>query len=405
MARTTRWAGLALLASAAACADRPTSSPTDPTIPAISAAKGGGPEASLPEHERLARGLALALKSPKVRGELWSAMQASPDPERKIHFQWHLDRSSLNLKSAIAGAGGGSPQAIERDAALAGALEVYLPVRDHRDVWRGGPDVLVATAVGDRDPPIAFDLKGKRKVLDPERPPQTPVIALVPAEQAFVDGATQWTCIFCDDDDGGSPSPPPPVPGLYMTQASFTGTFEGWLKGAPEFETYVMGQDGSTANLKPYQCAGEHAGGPYSYDQNSKTWSGSVLLFSQAQLDQYKAEHPGQSVRIMVLEDDDTACVIKTKKDELTNLFQAADQAYQLFTGGRDSVVSLTKLFKRAQALQKIFSALASFVNTNDEIVGTAIEDAAAGITWPGTNWIVKGEDLVTNGAIRLEMR
>jgi hypothetical protein len=65
----------------------------------------------------------------------------------------------------------------------------------------------------------------------------------------------------------------------------------------------------------------------------------------------------------------------------------------------------LQKYFKKAKALQSIFNAIASLITTNDEIVGTAIEDAVAGQTWPGANWIVKGENNVTNGGIRLEMR
>lgn len=406
MVRPTRWAGLALVAIAAACSERPPSSPTDPDLHP-SAARGGrvpgATSSSLPEHERLARGLALALKDPSLRRELWHAMQASPDPEGKVHFQWHLNRSSLQLESAMAAAGGGDVMAIREDAEQAGDLELYLPVAAHRAAWQAGPELLVATALADGDTPIAFDTRGRRRVLSPDGPPATPVIALVPAEQDFAEGVPSAICFSCGPAPSG-PSPTTPV-GLFMTYASFTGTFEGWLKGNPEFETYVVGQDGASASLKPYQCAGAQAGGAYAYDQNDETWSGSVLLFSQAQLDLYRAEHPGQAIRILVLEDDDGACVIKTKEDRLTQLFQAADQAYQIWTGGRDSTVSFTKIFRKAQALQQIFAALASFINTNDEIVGTAIEDGVAGITWPGSNWIVKGESLITNGGIRLEMR
>ena len=63
-----------------------------------------------------------------------------------------------------------------------------------------------------------------------------------------------------------------------------------------------MGQLGTSDSLTDYQCAGEHAGGPYTFDQNNLDWSGSVLLFSKSQLDQYNAAHPDQNVRVFVVE-------------------------------------------------------------------------------------------------------
>jgi hypothetical protein len=37
--------------------------------------------------------------------------------------------------------------------------------------------------------------------------------------------------------------------------------------------------------------------------------------------------------------------------------------------------------------------------------VGNAVQDAVAGEYKTGYNWIVKGENNVTNGALKLEMR
>ena len=70
----------------------------------------------------------------------------------------------------------------------------------------------------------------------------------------------------------------------------------------------MLGQAGATDSLKTYQCAGEKSRPPYWFDQNSTTWTGSVLLASQGQIDTYKQQHPGQNVRVVVIEDDDTAC-------------------------------------------------------------------------------------------------
>jgi hypothetical protein len=108
---------------------------------------------------------------------------------------------------------------------------------------------------------------------------------------------------------------------------------------------------------------------------------------------------------VFVVEDDDTACQIKNDPNRLANLLKAIDGSYQALTAGNDSTNPLGKYWKRANAIQKLWAAIASFINTNDELVGTAIQDAVAGEYHPGFNWIVKGENNVTNGWIRLELR
>ena len=190
-----------------------------------------------------------------------------------------------------------------------------------------------------------------------------------------------------------------------MTKAHFVDDFEGWLKGSPEFEAHILGQKGQSDSLTDYQCAGEHAGGPYYFDQNSNDWSGSVLLFSSTQLANYNVTHPNQNIRVFFVEDDDTACEIKANRDVIGELFKAVDGAYKAITAGNDSSSKAVKLFKRATAFQKLWAAVASFFNTNDELVGTAVEDIAVGAFYPGYNWIVKGERNVTNGWVKLEMK
>ena len=59
---------------------------------------------------------------------------------------------------------------------------------------------------------------------------------------------------------------------------------------------------------------------------------------------------------------------------------------------------------KNAEAFQKFLKALASFILTNDEIVGTAIEDVVVQASYPNANWIVKGENNKVNGWLKLEM-
>ncbi|HYT71501.1 MAG TPA: hypothetical protein VEK78_08970 [Gemmatimonadales bacterium] len=406
MANVTRClVALASLAGMIGCSDRPpTTAPPKPQAaasPAVAARQA--------KSEALARRMALALQNPAFRAYVKTQLDASPVREHKLHFQRFLGADGGRAVAVLAGRSGATAADVEDEARAAPELEMYLPVPAHRRAWQGDASVLVATAIRDHDPPVAFDARGNRLVLSPDQPPATPVIALVPVETDF---APRPSVMLCYDDcsggggGGGGTSPPaPPALGLYMTQSHFTQDFEGWLKGSPEFEVHILGQKGQTDSLTDYQCAGERQPVPYYFDQNDLDWSGSVLLFGQSQIDAYNAAHPGQNVRVFVVEDDDTACEIKNDPNRFANLLHAVDSAFAALTAGNDSTSGADKVWKVAHAFQKLVSALASVINTNDELVGDAVQDGVAGEFHDGFNWIVKGENNVTNGWLKLEMR
>src|SRR6266571_3033352 len=404
---------VAALATLVACSDRP---------PATGPAPGKPEPAATPftaelqtTSEALAQHLARALAHPAFRAYVKAQLDSSPFREHKLHFQRFLGAHGGHARDEVARHAGVPAGQIDREALAVIPLEFYFPVPAHRRAWTGDANVLVATALRDHDVPVAFDPRGHRILLDPDRPPATPVIALVPVETDFTPRPAMQ---LCQEDCGGggggggappptpSPTPPPaPTPGLYMTQAHFAADFEGWLKGAPEFELHVLGQKGQTDSLTDYQCAGEKQPAPYYFDQNGLDWSGSVQLFSKTQIDAYNAAHPGQNARVFVVEDDDTACQIKNDPNRVANLFNAVDGAYKALTAGNDSTNNVAKYWKVAKALQKQWSTMASLINTNDELVGDAVQDSVVGEFHTGFNWIVKGENNVTNGWIQLEMR
>jgi len=406
---------LAALALTVACGERVP--PTAVDEPGPSLARGAPPAGEQQRLERLARRVARALADPEFRARVKGELDRSPFTERKLHFQRFLTSGARTPLADLARLNTESSQAIAADALGAVPLELYLPVPQHRSRWSGGPELLVATAIRDGDSPVAYDVRGRRVELSPDRPPSIPVLALVPAETSFdrpagggVGAAALAVCPLaggvtaqCGGGGGGTPT----APGLWMTYASFTQTFEGWLKGSPEFEIHILGQAGSSDSLTSYQCAGEHAGGTYAFDQNTLTWTGNVLLFSQAQIDAYKQQHPGQSVRVFALEDDDTACQIKLDADRVGTLFRTLDSRYNQLTGGRDTTAGtvLARYWNRATAFQKVFQAVWSVLVTKDEMIGNAVQDAIAGEFKSGANWIVKGENLVTYGALKLVVR
>jgi hypothetical protein len=349
--------------------------------------------------------VAMSLRNPAFRAYLKAQLDASPYRERKLQFETFLAANGARALRQIAGENGGDAELVTRQVNKAIALEVYFPVAEHARAWNGDEQVLVATALRDADVPVAYDVKGRELLLDPKTPPATPVLALVPVETDFSIRPARQTCIDC----GPLPPPPPPppavpAPGLYMTKSHFVQDFEGWLKGSPEFEVHILGQKGQTDSLTDYQCAGEHAGGPYTFDQNNLDWSGNVLLFSKSQIDQYNAAHPGQNVRVFVVEDDDTACQIKTDTDRFQNVVNEVDNAYGGFTSGNDSSTVIKKYYGYAKSVVNIFQAVANWIKTNDELVGNAVEDRIVGQFYSGFNWFVKGDDNITNGWINLVM-
>jgi hypothetical protein len=400
---------LALLAAAAGCGDRAGSGPTAPgdTTGASAAAATPGGRSALAgraAEQRLARRMALALADPTFRAYVKDALDRSPILEHKLHFQRLLRGPDRRAIEALAKAGGEAVASVEADAGAATALELYIPVAAHRAAWGGGDDILVATARDDDEAPVAFDVRGKRRPLSPDAPPSEPVLALVPVETDF-DAREVGLMLPQDGTGGGGGGAPTQPAGLYLTSSHFVQDFEGWLKGSPEYEIHVLGQSGASDSLTSYQCAGEHAAMAYTFDQNNLDWTGNVLLFSQLQLNSYKAAHPNQNLRILALEDDDGACQIRLDGNRFKTLQTVLQNAYPDLTGGKDTTSALSRTFRRANALQRILRAAYSWLTSQDDLIGNAIEDIVVNEYHAGANWVVRGDNNVTNGWLKLQMR
>ena len=415
MTRQSHFAILALLAGALGCSDRPEQSPTAPpdavgiVAPATTPAAAPGGRAERASQERLARRMALALADPAFRAYVKDALDRSPIREHKLQFQRLLGRPDHRALQALARAGGEREPAVEADARSAIPLEFYMPVPAHRAAWTGGDNILVATAREDHEAPVAFDVRGHRRLLSPSSPPATPVLAVVPVETDFDGGANIGFAKAGEgggsNGGGGGTAGSDQPGGLFMTYSHFVDDFEGWLKGSPEYEIHILGQLGSSDSLTSYQCAGEHAGGYYAFDQNNRDWTGNVMLFSTAQLANYKTLHPNQNIRILALEDDDGACQIRLDGERFKTFQNTLQAEYPNVTGGKDSTSGLTKIFQRANALQKIIRTAYSWLTSQDDLIGNAVEDSVVGEYRAGANWIVRGEGNVTNGWLKLQMR
>jgi hypothetical protein len=419
MSRPCHLAILVLLAGAAGCSDRtgpgPTAPPDGQAVTAAASPAGSGghgsPAAQRAAQERLARRVALALANPAFRTYVRSALDRSPMVEHKLHFQRWLQSLDHWALTALASAERETEAAVDADARTAPPLELYLPVPAHRAAWTGGEDVLVATAREDHETPVAFDVRGHRRVLSADAPPATPVLAVVPVETNFDAPRLANQQTPPDGGSGGSgggsvgTTTPYYIPGLYMTGSHFVQDFEGWLKGNPEYEIHVLGQSGASDSLTSYQCVGEHASGAYVFDQNALDWTGNVLVFTQTQLNGYKSAHPNQNLRLLAVEDDDGACQIRLDGNRFKAFQTTLQNAYPNLTGGKDSTSGLARVFKRANALQRILRAAYSWITSQDDLIGNAIEDTVVAEYHAGFNWVVRGENNVTNGWLKLQMR
>jgi len=391
MSRTLRRLMLAVVAAITACSDR-----TGPEPAGFEVRRNFASAA----RERLARRLAIALRDERFRAQLKQDLDHSPVREKKLHFQRYLFASHASAAAALARATGEAGSVISLDAGRAPALELDLPVPAHRAAWTGDERILVATQDDEREAPIAFSPAGERLVLSPMTPPEIPVLALVPVETDFdhVPSGARFL-----GEGGGAPAGPPP--GLYMTNSHLVESFESWTKGSPEIEVHMLGQAGASDSLTTYACAAEPSAGYYRFDQNELDWTGNVLLMNQTQLDNYKRAHPNQNLRVFLVEDDDTPCQIKVDPARFSTLVKAVEAAYPKLTGGRDSTSGILRIWKQANALQRLLKALASFIKTDDELIGNAVASSVVGESYPNANWIVKGESNRTNGWIKLVMK
>ncbi len=388
----------------AACST--TDQPAEPTAPVSSnLSQALTVSAETQALEPVARRLALALGEPGFRQRLHDHLERSPFREHKLQLQRHLAAGGGQELRAVAQRNVESASTTDSVLRAAQPLEIYLPVPAHRAAWKGDSRLLVATQARDHELIVAYDLQGGRHYLDPTRPPDTPVIAVVPVETDFdnVGGVSGNATCLPPTCGGGGGGPGIVSPGLYMTKAHMVGDFEGWLKGSPEFEVHIMGQLGTTDSLVRYACAGEHQASPYYWDGDTD-WSGSVMLFSSAEIASYKAAHPGQTFRVVAMEDDDTSCDMRIDPNRWATFLGTIQPLFQDVTGAIDSGTT-KKYVSAGKSLLKFLSKLASWLKSNDDLIGNAVEDKVTGEFHAGYNWNLKADNNVTNGWIYLQMQ
>jgi hypothetical protein len=135
--------------------------------------------------QEVARAIALALGTERVRLDLRDAMRASPVTEHKLVLQDFVRTSpGRSLLSAAARASGKDLASLQAAVKSLAPLDFYVPAREHRLGWKGGADVLVAATISELAPTAAYAPSGRSAPLAlKQAQPREALFVLQPAER------------------------------------------------------------------------------------------------------------------------------------------------------------------------------------------------------------------------------
>lgn len=398
---------VATLGVMAACAPDATTPLLPPTHAALLAE---GSSARQAQQGEWARRVAIALADPALRQQVKNDLRDSPIPEFKIRFADYLrGPSGARLLRRLAHAGNATEAAALQQLATIPPLEFYMPVSTHRKSWRGGGDLIVATQVEDTDSPIAWDTRGNRVDLSLVAPPSTPVLVLVPVETNFdqplspkaiaargnprretiedpVSTLLECGTPGCDGGGGGGSSFPA---GLYITFQRLVNQGEPWTLGAPEIEVHIHGPQSQAAPQygADLACSGDRVGFPRGFNQDNAFWNGEALLFDQTQINAYNSMVQA-GFNVSVWEDDNDKCSIKKEDFNLAQRYTAIASA----VGGYAAVSAATGIGPTLVAAGTFVAAVyqsLTFLWTNDDFLGTYVNAASIGQSYPDANHVL----------------
>lgn len=418
-----RLVGLSFIAALAACADS-TDLVTAPSTAMpdvrgeVSAASAAQERATL---SRIGRLVAISLDDRPMRHRLKKDLRAAPFREHKLELRTYLrSDDGRQLLRRMAAAGGRSTDGVLTMVDQVRSLELYMPVRKHRESWVGDGDVLVAVQLEEDDPIVGFNTAGKESEVDPTSAPAQPTLSIVSAETRFdqpnqpgmenvgdLNGAAIGTRVPagfqslmeqpCQDcpGDGGPASPPPPSiqPGLYLEFSRILDVHEPWNRGDPEIEVHIQGpsDQGNPRTGDDLSCSGEHS---YDYrkvfNQDNGFWNGRVMLFSADEVSRFESRF-ADGYHVMFWEDDDTACVLKLDNQVLIELLKATASAGSVAL----KVIPIQWRLVASAFLAAFFTNPGEWLRTNDDFVGVAAPKENFGYNYPeNTHVIMEGRNL-----------
>lgn len=409
---------VALFIGIGGCAD-----PASRTVgPSPSRSIVAEPPTSAPSEERvalttIARLVAQATDNEPARQHLKRDMRAAPFREHKLELASYLkSKDGRTLLDRMASAGGGDAQVFATLAKIR-PLELYMPVTKHRESWTGKSNILVVSQLNESEPIVAFDERGSEVTLDRKSPPAQPVLSIVPVETDFkrpmpasssrnardqngeaigtlesleVKGSSLIACLDACGGGGSSGGTAPSIPpGIYLEFSRILDMKEPWFRGDPEIEVHVQGPNNTSAPTygDDRSCAGEHA---YDYrkvfDQNTAFWEGRVMLYSEAEVVAFTNQFK-DGFHILFWEDDNEACTLKLDSNSLVEVLKSTANAtgtvaIKVLPGASWPIVA-------AAFIGTFFANAGAWLQTNDDFVGVAVDQASAGYSYPGNTHVI----------------
>jgi hypothetical protein len=409
---------LGLFVALAACAD-----PVSPTVAPSSSPDVVASASSAPASDervalsKVAQLVAMAMDNEPARQRLKRDLRAAPFREHKLELAPYLrSGDGRALLEEMAAANRSDEATVLATLSSVRSLELYMPVASQRESWTGKADVLVVSQLEEASPIVAFDEAGREVTLDRKTPPHQPTLSIVPVETRFDQPMdlkqsrnardqngqaigtlepfqiTQSSLIACDatcggggSGSGGSSIPP----GLYLEFSRFLDVKEPWFRGAPEIEAHIQGpyMGSAPTYADDLSCSGAH---PYDsrkyFDQNGDFWSGRVLLFGEDEVLAFTQKF-GDGFHVLFWEDDNQPCTLKLDTNTLTQALQSTAQAF-----GTVAIKVLPQanwLLVAAAFLGTLFSNAGAWLTTNDDFLGAAVEQTAAGYYYPDNTHVI----------------
>ena len=201
----------------------------------------------------------------------------------------------------------------------------------------------------------------------------------------------------CDGSGGGGSTQPIP-PGIYLEFSRILDAKEPWFRGDPEIEVHIQGPYMGTAPTyaEDLSCSGEHAYDSRKvFDQNGGFWQGRVMLFAEDEVLAF-AQKFSDGFHVMFWEDDNQPCILKLDANPLADFVKSTAMAFQtvalkLLPGAQWKLVA-------AAFVATMFANPGSWLLTNDDFLGVAVDQASAGNIYPDNTHVIIGDGQVLNG-------
>ena len=164
---------------------------------------------------------------------------------------------------------------------------------------------------------------------------------------------------------------------------------EPWSRGDPEIEVHIQGptSTGAPTYTEDLSCSGEHA---YDYrkvfNQDSGFWEGRVLLFSPEEITSYTSKFK-EGFHVLFWEDDNDSCVLKLDSNTLVDLVRSTASAFG--TVALKIIPGVPPWVIAGAFLGNLFSNAGSWLLTNDDFLGAAVQQSSAGYAYPGNTHVI----------------